>query len=248
MFLSVVIPCFNEKENLNRGVLKEVAGFLTSQPFEWEIVVSDDQSTDESRELVRREIENNPKIRLLENPHGGKALAVRAGILSANGKYSLATDMDQSTPVSELTKLLPYLKENYDIVFGSRGLERKDFPLYRKLGSIIFKSIRQSLLLHKVDDTQCGFKLFDTEKIKKVFPKMEIFKTDKKVKGWRVGAWDIELLFVALKMGLKIKEVPVVWKQEDITKGKKQNYFKESKEMLLEVLRVKINDLKGVYG
>jgi len=245
-YLSIVIPCYNEKENIKRGVLDEVSDFLRKQNFNWEVIISDDGSTDNSRELLRQVITNKAGFKLKENVHGGKPSAVWGGIKEALGEYVLFADMDQSTPVSELLKIIPYFGK-YDVVIGSRGVEREKFSVVRKLGSNVFRIFRKVILLRSIDDTQCGFKAFKTEVAKKIFPMLEFFKQKKEIKGWKVTSFDVELLFIAQKLGLKIKEVPVEWKDRDVSRGKQKSYFKESKEMLMQILRVKINDLRGLY-
>lgn len=247
-YLSVIIPMYNEKENLARGVLGEVKDYLEKQKFNWEVIISDDGSTDESREIVKNFMQKFPNFKLLKNPHGGKPFAIRAGVARAEGEICVFTDMDQSTPISEIEKTLPFFHPpagGFDIVIGSRGIERKDFPWYRRLMSWGFRSFRRMILLNNLVDTQCGFKAFKKSVGREVFTKMTIFQ--KRGKGWRVGAWDVEFLFVAEKMGFRIKEVPVVWVDKDVAQGKQRNFFKESKEMLSEILRVKINQLRGFY-
>lgn len=247
IFLSIVIPCYNEKENLNQGVLDEVYDFLKNLDFSWEVVISDDGSTDNSREIVTKQIEYKKDFRLIENVHGGKPSAVWGGIKNSIGEYVLFTDMDQSTPIKEVLSLVPYFK-NYEVVIGSRGMERENFSIVRKIGSNIFRLFRKTLMLRGINDTQCGFKAFRRDVANKIFPMLQFFKKEKAVRGWKVTSFDVELLFLAEKFGYKIKEVAVEWKDRDVAKGKKKSYFKESKEMLLQILRVKINDLKGLYN
>lgn len=250
-FLSVIIPCYNEEENIKQGSLKPVHDYLKRQKYAWEVIVSDDGSTDNSKKLVRKDIKQWRNFKLLENPHGGKPSALLYGIKKANGKYILFTDMDQSTPINQLEKLTPYLKNNFDVVIGSRGLQRKNFPLYRRLGAIVFMSIRKSMILSEIDDTQCGFKLFDSVRLKKAFPRLQFFVKSKSVKGWTVTSYDVELLHILKKMDSKIKEVKVKWNDEDVSGskgGKLERYFKESKEMFMQILRVKLNDMKGLYN
>lgn len=246
LFISIIIPCYNEKENLERGVLNEVEDFLKEQNFSWEVIVSDDGSTDNSRELVKKAIAGKKHFRLLENRHGGKPSAIWEGIKRARGERILFTDMDQSAPLKELSKLLPYF-DQYEVVIGSRGTERENFDLVRKAGSFAFRLFRKSILLPGINDTQCGFKAFKTEVAKKVFPQLEFFRQKQEVSGWKVTSFDVELLFLVEKYGYRIKEVPVEWKNEDVSTGKKKSYFKESKEMLAQILRVKLNDLRGLY-
>lgn len=245
-YLSVVIPCYNESENLKRGVLDEVDDFLKKQNFTWEVIVSDDGSTDDSREVVAKQITGRKNFRLVENPHGGKPSAVWGGIKNAQGVFVLFTDMDQSAPLKEVLKLIPFF-ESYGVVIGSRGGERENFSILRKIGSSVFRLFRKSLMLRNINDTQCGFKAFKTEVAKEIFPRLQFFKQKKVIRGWKVTSFDVELLFIAEKLGYKIKEVEVEWKDRDIAKGKKKGYFKESKEMLIQIIRVKLNDLRGLY-
>jgi dolichyl-phosphate beta-glucosyltransferase len=248
--LSVVIPCYNELKNLERGVLDEVDRFLKKQKYTSEVIVSDDEPTDGSREFLRKYVKKHPKFIHLQNKHGGKPFAVRAGIEKTNGKIVLFTDMDQSTPLEEITKLLPYFDKGFDVVIGSRGQTREGFPIMRRLASWAFLTFRQSLLLRDIKDTQCGFKAFKTEVANDLFEQLSVFKVQKKGKGWTVGAFDVELLFIAQKRGHRIKEVVVNWldRDESETKGGlKSRFIKESKQMFKEILRVKVFDLKGDY-
>lgn len=250
IYLSVIIPCYNEVGNLKRGVLKEVYDFLKTKKFSWEVIISDDGSTDESRELARKQINNWKNFRLLENPHGGKPSTLLHGIKSARGKYILFTDMDQSTPLDQVDKLLRYAKKGYEVVIGSRGLQRKNFPIYRRLGAVVFMAFRKSLILPEINDTQCGFKLFKADLLKKSFPKLDSFKRKENVKGWKVTSYDVELLHIIKKMRKKIKEVRVVWNDEDKSGSKGghlQRYIRESMEMFKQILRVKLNDFRGHY-
>jgi len=246
VFLSVIIPCYNEKKNLERGVLQEVYDYLKQKDFSWEVIISDDESTDGSWDLVEKFIKNKKNFHHLKNKHGGKPAAVRSGIEYASGDWVLLTDMDQATPIDQLEKLLPHF-EKADVVIGSRGMMRKNFPLYRKIGSVIFVNIRRLMLLPNIIDTQCGFKAFKREIIVKLFPQLQFFRMNKVIHGWRVSAYDVELLFLTQKNGCKIAEVPVTWEDKDISEGKQRSYLKESKEMFFEVLRVRLNDLKKEY-
>jgi len=248
--LSIVIPCYNEENNLKSGVLDQVYKFLKEQEFEWEVLVCNDESTDNSLSLVKDFVKKHQKFQVLDLPHGGKPSAVWGGIQKAKYPLVLFTDMDQSTPLYESLKLLPYFNQGYDVVIGSRGTAREGNTLLRRIGGTVFLSIRRMVLLHKIIDTQCGFKMFKTDVAKKLFPNLQFFKDKSDKKGWRVSAFDVELLFMAQKWGYKIKEVLVEWKNEDssTTKGDSvARYKKESKQMLQEIYRVKRNDIKGLY-
>ena len=245
--LSIVIPNFNEKENLERGVLNEIYLYLKQVKYHWEVIISDDGSTDGSREIAEKFSRSHQGFRVLQNPHGGKAKAVYQGIKAAKGEITLFTDMDQSTPLKEVEKLLPWFDEGYTVVFGSRGKLRTNFPWYRQLTSWGFRTLRGIFLLRGIVDTQCGFKAFKTTVAKKIFPMLSVLNDQKETKGWSVSAFDVELLFLAQKNGSKLKEVDVVWNDEDVSTNKNKRFFKESTDMLKQILQVKLNDLKGEY-
>lgn len=248
--LSIVIPCYNEENNLKRGVLNDVYSFLTKQPFDWEVLVCNDESTDNSLKLVKEFVSKHQGFKVLDLLHGGKPSAVWGGIQKAKYPIVLFTDMDQSTPLKESLKLLPYFDQGYSVVIGSRGAVRQGASLIRKIMARGFLSGRRLFLLHNIVDTQCGFKAIKTDLAKKIFPNLQFFKDKSDKKGWRVSAFDVELLFMAQKWGYKIKEVLVKWKDEDssTTKGDDTKRFKkESQQMLQEIIRVKYNDLRGFY-
>ena len=248
--LSIVIPCYNEENNIQEGVLNDVYQFLVKQQFNWEVIVCNDESTDNSLKLVKDFVSKHKGFRVLDLPHGGKPSAVWGGIKEAKYELVLFTDMDQSTPLKESLKLLPYFEQGYDVVIGSRGVEREGNTLLRKIGGAVFLTLRRIVLLPKIIDTQCGFKMFKTDVAKILFPNLQFFKDKSDKKGWRVSAFDVELLFMAQKWGYKIKEVLVKWKNEDssTTKGDSTaRYKKESKQMIQEIIRVKRNDLNGLY-
>jgi dolichyl-phosphate beta-glucosyltransferase len=248
--VSIIIPCYNEENNLKNGVLTEVYDFLKTQKFNWEVIICNDESTDNSLKLVEDFVSKHHGFKVLDLPHGGKPSAVWGGIKQASFPIVLFTDMDQSTPLKELVKLLPYFNQGYDIVIGSRGASREGNSLIRKIMAKGFLLGRRLVLLPNIIDTQCGFKAIKTDLAKKIFPNLQFFKDKSNKKGWRVSAFDVELLFMAQKWGYKIKEVEVNWKNEDLstTKGNDTERFKkESKQMLQEIIRVIKNNLQGIY-
>lgn len=209
--LSVVIPAYNEEKNLKRGVLEAVYRYLSQQKFPYEVLIVDDGSADQTRELVKKFIQGKPGFLLVENPHGGKALTVMTGMLKARGKIVLFTDMDQATPLSEVDKFFPQFERGYDVVIGSRK-GRKGAPLIRKLAAWIFAFLRNLILGLPFHDTQCGFKAFTREAVKKVFPGLLERWKGLRAQGAAVNAgFDVEALFVAKSKGLKIAEVEVEW-------------------------------------
>jgi dolichyl-phosphate beta-glucosyltransferase len=247
--LSIIIPCYNEEENLRRNVLDEVYQYLIKKDYNYEVIISDDGSTDKSRELVKKQIKSLKNFILLENEHGGKPSALLEGLKKAKSEWVLFTDMDQSTPIHQLDKLIPWTKK-YCAIIGSRGLERKNFSLYRKIGSIVFLTFRRLLILPEIKDTQCGFKLFKRKALEKAFRELEFFKVNQRTTGWKVTSYDVELLHILKKNGCEIKEVEVEWHDMDISGNKGggfSRYLRESKEMFMQILRVKLNDMKGMY-
>jgi dolichyl-phosphate beta-glucosyltransferase len=251
IYLSVIIPCYNEEKNLERGVLEEVGRYLAAQPYPWEAIIVNDESTDDSRRLVERFVRDNEGFHLIDIPHGGKPAGIWAGIQAARGEALLFTDMDQSTPIGELDKLLPRYREGFEVVIGSRS-RREGTSLLRKLGSLVFLSLRRTFLLRDILDTQCGFKLVGRSVALEIFPSLEFLRRTVKAEGWKVTAFDVEFLYLAARRGHRIKEVEVRWsnRDESVTKadrGEWARYLQESSQMAREVLRVKLNERRGVY-
>jgi glycosyltransferase involved in cell wall biosynthesis len=245
--LSVVVTSYNEKENLERGVLDQMNDYLSHAKYTWEVIINDDGSTDGGDALIEKYVNKHTGFKMIRGKHGGKAAGIWNGIKEAEGEIVLFTDMDQSTPLKEVEKLLPWFDQGYDVVFGSRGSDRENFNLLRQLTSWGFRTIRGMLLLRDVKDTQCGFKAFKTPLAKRIFPHLAVLKKSSKSKGWTVSAFDVELLFMAEKTGAKLKEIPVIWKDEDTSTGKNRNFIKVSSDMLKQILQVKMNDMSGKY-
>lgn len=245
MRLSVVIPQYNELKNLRAGVLQSVNDYLSKQSYDWEVIIIDDGSTDDSAQETEQIIKDLKGFRQIKAQHGGKPASTARGVEEAIGDWILLADMDQSTPISEVEKLFRYTGE-YDVVIGSRGKRRNDASILRKTAGFIFSTYRRLLVLSHIVDTQCGFKLFKKEVIKKYFPLLgSLLKT--RVKGWSVSAYDVELLFMINKGGYKIKEVSVAWKDEDISNTKDRKFVKESLDMIKQILTVQINNIRGKY-
>ena len=245
--ITVILPCYNEQENLKRGVLDTLYQYLSSQKYGWEVIISDDGSSDESQKIVESFTLSHPNFKLLKNKHAGKPFALASAIKKAKGSYVLFSDMDQSTPIYELDKLMPWIKDGYQVVIGSRGAKRADAAFYRQLASILFLTARRLIILPELIDTQCGFKLVETELAGKIFNHLRILGRGAQAKGWKVTAYDVEMLYLAKKFGAQIQEVSVIWKDEDTSVGKKRNFVKESYEMFFEILRVRVNDFLGKY-
>jgi len=233
-------------------VLDEVYQYLVGQDYAWEVIIVNDESTDNSKGLIEHFARNKKHVSLHDIPHGGKPAAVWAGIQQARGEIVLFTDMDQSTPISELGKLYPWYERGFDVVIGSRGTAREGFAIIRQIGSAVFRGLRRMFLLPDISDTQCGFKSCRREAALQVFPRLQFFKREERPKGWKVSAYDVELLYLFEQAGCSIKEVQVAWQNRDESDTKDQTgemarYFKESLEMAKEVARVKRNQVKGLY-
>lgn len=251
-YVSVIIPCYNEARNVEQGVLDEVYQYLAGQECAWEVIIVNDESTDDSKNLIQQFIQGKENFGLFDILHGGKPAAVWAGIQHAQGQVVLLTDMDQSTPIDELGKLLPWCQQGFDVVIGSRGTAREGFSLIRRAGSFVFGTLRGLVLLRNITDTQCGFKLFRRQVALEMFPRLEFFKRRERPSGWKVTAYDVELLFLVDKAGYRIKEVVVNWSNRDQSDTKSQTnelvrYINESIDMARQVLRVKLNQLRGLY-
>lgn len=249
IYLSVIIPSYNEQTNLQRGVLPQVLRFLEKQSFVWEIILSDDGSSDGTTQELLQFAKQHPHVRVVENPHRGKGPTVISGMLAAAGKWRLFTDFDQATPIDEVLKLLKAAEEGADIAIGSRevaGASREKEPFHRHLMGRVFNLIVQVFAVPGITDTQCGFKLFSAEATTLLFPRLHIYKPEQKVRPDAfTGAFDVELLFLARKYRQKIAEVPVTWKH---VRTNRVSPIKDSWRMFLDVLRIRFAELLGAYS
>lgn len=244
MKISIIIPAYNEERNLKRGVLKEVEDYLQNAKFSYEVVIVDDGSNDSTVSLVEELTKGKANWRILKEPHGGKAKAVMKGILDSRGEITLFTDMDQATPLNQIEKFLPKFEQGFDIVIGQRA-GREGAPALRKLTAWGFAFFRNIILGLPFTDTQCGFKAFNSASREAVFSKMREEWEKIRVSGAAVNAgFDVEVLFLANKMGFKIAEVPVIW---HYVGTKRVNLISDSLEAIKDMIRIKYNDLTGKY-
>lgn len=251
LYLSIVIPAYNEEKNLKKGVLREVSDYLQSVDYQYEVVIVNDGSTDNTIALIKAFIKNKKQWRLIEASHGGKALTVMKGLLETKGEIAVFTDMDQATPLGEIENFFPKFarsmpagRQEYDIVIGSRH-GRSGAPLIRQLMAWGFATLRNLLLGLPFIDTQCGFKAFTKNARQKVFSKMIKEWERARATGAAVNAgFDVEALFLAKKMGFKIAEVPVNW---HYVGTQRVELIKDSLDAVKDMLRIRWNDLTGKY-
>ncbi|MCL6509671.1 MAG: glycosyltransferase [Anaerolineae bacterium] len=247
-FLSVVIPAYNEAANIQSGSLNSVAGYLSVQPYDYEVIVVDDGSTDETAALAEVFAAGQRGFRVIRNPHRGKAFTVATGLRAAGGDIVLFTDMDQATPIHETAKLLPWYEHGYDVVIGSRGTYRRNAPLWRKFmsrGQILLRNL--ILGFKDITDTQCGFKSFRGSVIRPILDHLYLYDLSKPadVQGATVTAgFDVEVLFVAQRLGYRVKEVAVEW---DYRHSRRVNLLKDSLRGVRELIEIRAADLKGAY-
>lgn len=236
--VSIVVPAFNEAARIGNSIEK-IDAFIRQSSMPIELIVVDDGSHDNTADVVKSV--QSKALRLVRNPENhGKGYSVRQGVLSASGKYVLFTDADLSAPIDELNKLLDVaLKEGADVVIGSRALDRqyieKHQSRYRELGGTLFNLMVRLLLGLRLHDTQCGFKLFHREKSRRIFEQQTIC-------GF---GFDPELLFLAKRNGLTIRETPVRWSHAE---GSKVKFLRDGVRMFLDLVRIRWNAIAGRYS
>lgn len=244
-YLSVIIPAYNEEINLKRGVLNSVYEYLKAKDFAWEVFILDDGSNDKTVELVGEFAKKHKNFFLKKEPHRGKGGTLIAGADYARGEYVLFADMDQSTPMDQFDKFIPKLKDGYDVAIGSRS-GRPGQPLVRKIMAYGFVALRTVILRLPFKDTQCGFKVYKTSAAKEIFKRTQIYKKGNVSKiGSVTAGFDIEVLFIARKLGLKIAEIPVEW--YEYGQRKEVNPITDSIEGLRGILMIRLNSLRGKY-
>lgn len=235
---SIVIPAYNESARLP-ATLKSVISCIRLKGWDAEVIVVNDGSTDSTAEVVRTMGKNSPELRLIENPgNRGKGYSVRSGMLQAQGQVVLFTDSDLSAPIEEAERLFAAIAQGADIAIGSRWLQRdrqtQRQPLYRQFFGRCFNAVTRSVMGMRFADTQCGFKAFTRAAAQTVFQLQTIER-------W---GFDPEILFIGLKRGYWIIEVPVSWAHDERSRV---SYLKDGMKMLEELAIVRWNALRGRY-
>ena len=235
--LSLVIPAYNEESRLPATlILVSEALQLRGEPYEVLVVVNG--STDRTEDVVKAASERDPNIRLLVTPLPGKGRAVRIGVSEARGDRIAFADADLSTPIDEVIGLTEQLDDQYQVVIASRegtGARRVGEPYLRHLMGRVFNLLVQTLAVRGIQDTQCGFKAFTRTCARDVFGRQHI-----------VGfGFDVEVLFVARKLGYGIKEIPVTW---EYAASSRVDPLRDTVRMFRDVVRVRLYDLRGEYA
>jgi dolichyl-phosphate beta-glucosyltransferase len=226
--LSVIIPAFNEARQIESAIAQLVS-LLQSRPWDWDIRVVDDGSSDGTAEIVEPLARGSSRVRLQREPHRGKGGAVKAGMLAAGGDVRFLCDADLSMPPAELDRLMAALASGADIVIASRegkGARRVGEPWRRHATGRVFNFLIRQLVLGGISDTQCGFKLFTARAAASVFPRVTL-------DGW---AFDVEALAIARALDLRIVEVPIEWHYR---RESRLSIWRDAGVMLRDILRVR---------
>ncbi|MDZ4718570.1 MAG: glycosyltransferase family 2 protein [Roseiflexaceae bacterium] len=245
--LSIVVPAYNEERRLPES-LRQIITYLSHYPEPAEVIIADDGSTDGTAAYVEQIARERPEIRLLRLDHRGKGYAVRAGALAAKGEYVLLCDADMAVPLAEWERLHAALTSGYHVAIGSRegiGATRDGEPWHRHVMGRVFNTIIRVVAIGGFQDTQCGFKAMQRTVSDDLFRRVQIYGDNAPpVQGAAVTAYDVELLFLAVKRGYRVAEIPVPWRYGEETKV---SALRDSWRNLRDVLRVRWNALRGAY-
>ena len=230
--ISIVIAAYNEEQRIGESLLK-VRNYLDGQDLEYEIIVVDDGSMDNTKQVVEDYVPEITNLKIISYPKNkGKGYALKQGVLASKGELVLASDADLSTPIEELSSLLPLISNHeYDVVIGSRALKTSTIiikqPWWRQGMGKIFNRIVTLLVLEGFNDTQCGFKLFSGEAARSLF------------KGARIDrfAYDVEILAMARKKDYRILEIPIRWINSPASKV---HPIFDSLQMLFDLIKIRL--------
>jgi len=237
MELSIVIPAYNEEKRLGSS-LKKLLEFIKKYKKikRYEVIIVDDGSKDNTLNVIPK----NKNISVLKNEiNRGKGYSTKKGVLNSKYNLILFMDSDLATPMEELDKLYKYIENGHDIAIASRSLKESRMiitqPKYRQFAGKTFPLLVRMFSSLKFRDTQCGFKLMRAEPGKRIFSKVTIERF----------AFDVEMLYIAKKLKYKAVEVPVTWIDQ---RGSKVNILKDSFRMLIDLFKIRMNDLTGRYN
>ena len=237
--ISIVIPAFNEQARIG-ATLERVMECVRTRNWVAEVLVVNDGSRDQTAAIVSTWASRYPNLRLIENPgNRGKGYSVRNGMLQARGAIAMFTDADLSAPIEEAELLFAAIADGADIAIGSRWLDRSRQtlrqPIYRRFFGRCFNWLTRLIMHLPLADTQCGFKAFRKDVARTIFSRQRIER-------W---GFDPEILYIALRLGMRIKEVPVTWGHDDRSRI---SYLKDGLKMLEDLVKVRIYSLAGLYS
>ena len=237
---SIIIPAYNESNRIVKS-LDKIREYFKNKKTRYEVIVVNDGSRDDTLKVLRGLLKKYSQLRVLgDNINRGKGYAVKTGVLNSKGKYVLFTDADLSTPIGELDNLFRCIKEGYDIAVGSRNIDTSKVkvkqPFYRRFLGNALRVYYNVIIFQKKPptDSQCGFKLFTRRAADLLFGKQKIYRE----------MFDIEILYLAMKYGLKVKEVPVIWVNDP---DSKINLAKCIIFGSVDLFKIRLYDLLGKY-
>ena len=234
--ISIVIPAYNEESRI-AATLGLLCEHFQQRPWDWEIRLVDDGSTDRTAAIADGFAADEPRLVVQREPHRGKGGAVKAGLLAARSHYRFMCDADLSMPIDELKRFLPPLAGDFDVAIASReghAARRVGEPFYRHAVGRVFNRFVQTIILPGIEDSQCGFKMFTARAVETIFPHVTI-------DGW---AFDVEALTIARARRLRIVEVPIEWHYREESR---LSIVGDGFGMLRELLAVKWRDWRGGY-
>lgn len=235
-FLSIILPAHNEERRLPI-TLDQIDAFLQKQAYAAEVIVVENGSSDGTLEIARAFAARRAYTRVLHEECSGKGLAVRAGMLAAQGAYRIFCDVDFSMPVSEINRFLPPAQADSQVAIASRearGAVRYGEPYLRHLSGRVFNTLVRQIALPGLQDTQCGFKCFRGDIAAEVFP----LQTNT---GW---TFDVEVLYIARRHGYMISEIPIPWYYNPESKVR---LARDSWRMIRDLLTIRRNARAGLY-
>ena len=235
-FLSLIIPAHNEAERLPAS-LESVNRYISSLPFETEVIVVENNSSDATAEITREWMNTMSQLRLISLAQPGKGNAIRTGMLAAQGAFRFMADADFSMPVEEIGKFLPGGKPLASVAIASReapGAKRIGEPFYRHLIGRVYNFLVRLIVLPGLQDTQCGFKCFSAEAAQAIFPLQRL-------EGW---SFDVEVLTIARQLGFEIAEVPITWHYQS---GSRMHLIQDSLQMAKDLFTIRQQRKKGLY-
>ena len=233
--LSVVVPAFNEAARIHRTI-NDIRAEMKRLGGDVELIVVDDGSTDDTADIVSDVAKTDTRVKLVRAAHAGKGAAVRRGMVEAHGRWRFLADADLSMPISELKRFLDSAAQDGDVIVGSReadGARRVGEPWSRHVIGRVFNWTVKVLVLRGIHDTQCGFKLFSARAVQVLFPLQRL-------DGF---GFDVEILFLARRAGLVIREIPITWvygreSKVNVTSGARA---------FLDLLAVRWHQIRGAY-